>query len=119
MSDTEDRVSVALAAVAELAIMARRATPEWIPALTRSSEEDEVEPNPPDTARSVLVFINGDVTSDDTVGRRGGGYGIRIGFYAHGKAQWHAGGMGYDGHVTHWMELPAAPGIAPWPPVRE
>lgn len=117
-SSTEDAIATATAAVAELAIMARRAAPEWIPAVVLPSAEDESEPNPPDDSRAVLVFINGDVTIDDSAGRAGGGWGVRLGFYDHDKRRWRAGGQGYDNHVTHWMEMPAAPALASWPPVR-
>ena len=50
------------------------------------------------------------------VGRGGDGHGIRLGRYDHEKHRWRAG---YEQRepVTHWMELPADPVIAPWPPV--
>jgi len=118
VSSTEDRVAVALSAVAELAVMARRAVAEWIPSWTRPTEDDEPEPNPPKDDRNVLVFLNGHVDIGDQAGRDGGGWGIRMGFYEHDRSRWRVGGQ-IERHVTHWMELPAAPVIAPWPPVRE
>jgi hypothetical protein len=66
----------------------------------------------------VLVFLNGHVASRDTEGRKGGGHGIRMGWFDHDKGFWRVGGQ-REHHVTHWMELPANPVIAPWPPVLE
>jgi hypothetical protein len=116
MSSTDDTVATALRAVEDLATLARQAAQEWIPAWVRDSEEDEARPNPPPDGRQVLCFIRGDVASSDMVGRGGDGHGIRLGRYDHEKHRWRAG---YEQRepVTHWMELPADPVIAPWPPV--
>ena len=99
MSETEDRVSVALSAVAELATLARRAAPEWIPAWTRPTEDDEPEANPPEDERNVLVFLNGHVDILDEAGREGGGHGIRMGFYEHERSRWRVGGKGAQHRV--------------------
>ena len=59
----------------------------------------------------MLVFLNGHVQVQDTVGRDGGGWGIRIGYFDHDKRRWRVQGS-YENFVTHWMPFPLPPGTA-------
>lgn len=74
--------------------------PVWRPAY-----DEEGDPSPPDNDRPVLVFLNGHVDLGDSVGRRGGGWGVRRCFYRYDKHRW----AHDDDHVTHWCEEPAPP----------
>jgi hypothetical protein len=112
----EVAVANALAAVDALATLARQAAREWIPSAVQDDPEEDVRANPPPDERQVLVFLNGHVDLGDMDGRAGGGHGIRLGYFDHDRGFWRVHGQ-RDQHVTHWMELPAAPVIAPWPPV--
>lgn len=62
----------------------------------------------PDDERQVLVFLNGHVDVTDDEGRRGGGWGIRLGWFDLEKGRWRVQSS-YDDHVTHWMDLPDCP----------
>lgn len=113
---TENTVGAALDAVNALAMLARQSAAEWIPAMLRDGPEDDARENVPHDERKVLVFLNGHVDLCDDAGRKGGGWGMRTGFYDHDRNCWYVGGQ-RDGFVTHWMEVPAAPALATWPPV--
>ena len=63
---------------------------------------------PPDDDRQVMVFLNGHVRLRDVNARRGGGWGIRLGFFDYDKRRWRAGGR-LDDFVTHWRDLPDPP----------
>lgn len=65
----------------------------------------------PDDQREVMVFLNGDCDLCDWDGRKGGGWGIRLGFYDHGKRYWRVHGCRED-FVTHWRDLPDGPATA-------
>ncbi|HDR8927272.1 TPA: hypothetical protein QDA78_003699 [Burkholderia vietnamiensis] len=65
----------------------------------------------PDDEREVMVFLNGDCALCDWDGRKGGGWGIRLGFYDHNKRYWRVHGCRED-FVTHWRDLPDGPATA-------
>ena len=50
----------------------------------------------------------GHVDSSDALGRGGGGWGIRLGWFDHDKGRWRVGGS-IGERVTHWMALPPPP----------
>jgi hypothetical protein len=116
VSTTESTVAAALASVDALATLARQAAREWVPAMVKDGPEDDARENVPPDERRVLVFQNGHVDIGDMEGRKGGAWGIGEGWYDHDRGAWRVAGR-LTGDVTHWMELPAAPVIAPWPPV--
>jgi hypothetical protein len=116
VSAAERAVADALAAVDTLATLARQAAREWVPSAVKDGPEEDGRRNVPPDERQVLVFLNGHVTLDDDKGRNGGGHGIRMGWFDHDRGFWRVGGS-RESDVTHWMELPADPVIAPWPPV--
>ena len=108
MSQTEDTVAAALQSVALLAEMARQAAPEWIPAETQEDPECDWVYNGPRDEREVLVFLNGHSALTDYESRKGGGYGIRLGYFDFEKGYWRVHGQ-REQFVTHWMERPAPP----------
>ncbi|KVQ35713.1 hypothetical protein WK03_35180 [Burkholderia cepacia] len=65
----------------------------------------------PDDEREVIVFLNGHCTLNDWDGRKGGGWGIRLGFYDHERRYWRVHGC-RENFVTHWQDEPAAPPTA-------
>ena len=103
----QETIRAAEALFPQLLLVARQAAPNW-----RAAHEGEPpeEPwaTPPDDERKVLVFINGHVGLHDMEGRKGGAWGIAIGWYEHERGFWRVHGRA-EYHVTHWMELPAAP----------
>jgi hypothetical protein len=58
-----------------------------------------------------MVFLNGDCALCDWDGRKGGGWGIRLGFYDHDKRYWRVHGCREE-FVTHWKDLPDGPETA-------
>ena len=97
--------------IRELAQLARSSQETWNLAYTVWDEGEEAESTPPDDERAVLVFLNGHVTIHDGEGRRGGGWGTRLGYYDHDKNNWRVGGR-VESFVTHWTDLPAKPPLS-------
>jgi hypothetical protein len=62
----------------------------------------------PNDEREVIVFLNGHCGLLDNEARKGGGWGIRLGFYDHEKRFWRVHGT-RESFVTHWQDAPAAP----------
>lgn len=60
-------------------------------------------------SENVLCFLNGHCDLHDMECRKGGGWGIRIGFYDAEKQCFRAGGIARE--VTHWHPLPASPTV--------
>ncbi|MFT4064334.1 DUF551 domain-containing protein [Paraburkholderia sp.] len=65
----------------------------------------------PNDERQVLVFLNGHCGLLDTEARKGGGWGIRPGFYDHDKRYFRVYGS-REQFVTHWQDMPAPPASA-------
>lgn len=58
-------------------------------------------------SENVLCFLNGHCDLHDMDCRKGGGWGVRIGFYDGEKQCFRAGGIARE--VTHWQPLPLPP----------
>ena len=56
----------------------------------------------------VLCFLNGHCALLDAECRKGGGWGIRLGFYDADIGMFRTGGWP-DASVTHWQPLPPPP----------
>ena len=61
-------------------------------------------------SEEVLLFLNGDCAMTDFEARRGGGWGIRLGYFDAEKQAFRVHGRP-DSFVTHWMPLPPSPAI--------
>jgi hypothetical protein len=93
--------------IREMARLADSAGGVWKPTtIVHDAESGDVEDCYPDNDRQVLVFLNGHVDIGDMEGRKGGGWGIRLGHFDHDRWRWRAGD---SSSVTHWMELPPPP----------
>lgn len=90
-----------------LLLIARQNAPAWCHAFDADEGGNHWD-TPPNDDRNVLVFRNGHVSINDHEGRKGGGWGIGIGFYDNTIGGWRVGGRVVS-DITHWMELPAAP----------
>ena len=103
--------------VRHLAEMARAAEEGWRPAVTLDIDGETPMDKVPDDDRQVIVFLNGHVAITDHDGRKGGGWGIRLGYFDHEKGYWRVFGQ-REMFVTHWRELPPSPAPGKWPPLE-
>lgn len=71
----------------------------------------DAEVEVPSDEREVLVFLNGHCGLTDSEKRKGGGWGVRLGFYDHEKRFWRVHGS-RETFVTHWQDEPASPASA-------
>ncbi|WP_186191073.1 hypothetical protein [Burkholderia gladioli] len=72
---------------------------------------ENAESDIPNDEREVIVFLNGHCALTDMECRKGGGWGIRLGFYDHEKRYWRVHGK-REHFVTHWRDLPDPPDSA-------
>ena len=105
--DDQNTIRAAEALFPALLRVARQAAPAWRRA-REGEPPDEPWATPPDDDRRVLVFRNGHVDIGDVKGRKGGAWGLELGWYDHDRGYWRVHGRP-DDDVTHWMELPADP----------
>lgn len=110
--DLPSLVSAYREAADRLADAMRSIPTGWKRAYSDEQDEDTEQGADPDNEREVLVFLNGHVGIMDQAGRRGGGWGLRLGWFDHDKNCWRVHGA-YERHVTHWMEIPPPPEIKP------
>jgi hypothetical protein len=65
----------------------------------------------PGDEREVIVFLNGHCGLFDDETRKGGGWGVRLGWYDHDRRAWYVHGQ-REHFVTHWQDEPISPRTA-------
>jgi hypothetical protein len=80
-------------------------------ALTDDARWIDASKDVPGDEREVIVFLNGHCGLLDDEARKGGGWGIRLGWYDHDKRAWYVHGQ-KEHFVTHWQDEPSSPRTA-------
>jgi hypothetical protein len=89
----------------------RIAAPPAQTALTDDARWIDASKDVPGDEREVIVFLNGHCGLLDDEARKGGGWGIRLGWYDHDKRAWYVHGQ-KEHFVTHWQDEPSSPRTA-------